>query len=329
MQRKPIDIYQDFEPSSFTSCFHGWCEWSIITKQYIDPRQVRLDVRKKLGLLGDMVTIMGRPITGISAEEAKLRIEKIKERDSRLKKKKENSNDVIRERIRLQVIKNITSLPPPSSSKDESCQPPIRKSVSLPNVERKHSNIPTIIKTVNKDINNSNLNITDANNDTTDVNQNNNTINKSTSLTPPEDVQVRLPKSPSNKTQNMASSAGSGHTARDRIRNGALSANNSNNSKKSSIPTPIKIKDNAEFGQKVLPNSTINKSPVHNTTPNVNVAKALRAAASLIPVYAQHNERVVKCAEKSKQLSKAHSNPSMHSPTKSQDTSQKSHSAKY
>lgn len=106
LRRNPIEIYQDEEPAAFTSCFHGWVHWSMITKHYIDPRQVRLDMRKRMGLLGDMVTIMGRPVAGISSADSKLRAKIIQQRRTTIQFS-ENVTDMIRERVRLQVIKNI------------------------------------------------------------------------------------------------------------------------------------------------------------------------------------------------------------------------------
>jgi hypothetical protein len=53
LDRKVVAVQQDNELVSFVSCFHGWCNWSLREKTYIDPWQVRCDVRCSLGLVGE------------------------------------------------------------------------------------------------------------------------------------------------------------------------------------------------------------------------------------------------------------------------------------
>lgn len=51
--RKVLEVEQDNELVSFVACFHGWCDWSMRDKTFVDPWQVRCEVRSSLGLMGE------------------------------------------------------------------------------------------------------------------------------------------------------------------------------------------------------------------------------------------------------------------------------------
>jgi hypothetical protein len=104
LKRNPIEVEQDNEPPSFMSCFHGWCEWSLLDKKFVDPRDVRCNVRKKLGLMGDMASVIGRPVF-LSAEERES-IKKSKNSQQKIinANKKETPKSSLREKLRCAAI---------------------------------------------------------------------------------------------------------------------------------------------------------------------------------------------------------------------------------
>ena len=53
LDRKVIGVLQDNELISFVACFHGWCDWTMLDKAFIDPWRVRCEVRSSLGLVGE------------------------------------------------------------------------------------------------------------------------------------------------------------------------------------------------------------------------------------------------------------------------------------
>ena len=54
LKRKVIPVQQDNELISFVSCFHGWCDWPMLEKTFVDPWEVRCEVRTTLGLEGEI-----------------------------------------------------------------------------------------------------------------------------------------------------------------------------------------------------------------------------------------------------------------------------------
>jgi hypothetical protein len=110
IDRQVVEVQQGKEPAPFVSCFHGWCDWELLTKQYIDPRKVRLDVRQSMGLMGDMVVTMGKTINGLTvAQEHKL-AEDIKSRQAKQMKEKlakiPSLQDSVRNRVRTVIIQH-------------------------------------------------------------------------------------------------------------------------------------------------------------------------------------------------------------------------------
>jgi hypothetical protein len=105
MRRNPIAIEQGFEPLAFMSCFHGWCDWELLEKKFVDPREVRLDTRKKMGMLGDMVTIIGRPIN-LSPEIRETFKNKKQKQKQKQQQSKSKSKDIIRESLRSEWLKS-------------------------------------------------------------------------------------------------------------------------------------------------------------------------------------------------------------------------------
>jgi hypothetical protein len=103
LERPVVEVIQDLEPAPFVSCFHGWCDWKLIEKPYIDPRRIRMEVRQTMGLLGDMAPLIGKPIEGLTLAQAEVLSKEYKKRQATMKKKEEAKSpekDSIRLRLR-------------------------------------------------------------------------------------------------------------------------------------------------------------------------------------------------------------------------------------
>mmetsp|Transcript_21447 Transcript_21447/g.31082 ORF Transcript_21447/g.31082 Transcript_21447/m.31082 type:complete len:2204 (-) Transcript_21447:122-6733(-) len=103
LDRKVVEVDQDHESAPFISCFHGWCDWELLTKRFVDPRQVRVDCRVRMGLMGDMAAYVGKPIEGLSKSQAETLTKEFKKRQSQEKKKKETSQPATKESIRRRI----------------------------------------------------------------------------------------------------------------------------------------------------------------------------------------------------------------------------------
>ena len=106
LDRQVIEVEQGHEPGPFISCFHGWCDWGLLTKEFIDPRTIRFDQRTRMGMLGDMADYVGRPIEGLTtaqhealAKEYKRRLER-KKKAAKLRPQKESIRNRVRHVIR-------------------------------------------------------------------------------------------------------------------------------------------------------------------------------------------------------------------------------------
>lgn len=113
-KRQDIQIFpveQDHEPPPFITCFHGWCSWRLLEKTFIDPHEVRINLRSKMGMLGDMAACMGRSVPHVPPEERKKR-EKLAKKKKQVELAKSPQKDSIRERIR-EKSKELTNPPPP------------------------------------------------------------------------------------------------------------------------------------------------------------------------------------------------------------------------
>ena len=136
VERPVVEVLQDQEPAPFVSCFHGWCDWKLIEKPYIDPRRVRMEVRRSMGLLGDMAPLIGKPIEGLTLAQAEVLSNEYKKQQAKIKKKealKSPEKDSIRSRLRkarMQLLDQQNPAPPPkvviadASYRSPYCVPP-------------------------------------------------------------------------------------------------------------------------------------------------------------------------------------------------------------
>lgn len=136
VERPVVEVLQDQEPAPFVSCFHGWCDWKLIEKPYIDPRRVRMEVRRSMGLLGDMAPLIGKPIEGLTLAQAEVLSNEYKKQQAKIKKKealKTPEKDSIRSRLRkarMQLLDQQNPAPPPkvviadASYRSPHCVPP-------------------------------------------------------------------------------------------------------------------------------------------------------------------------------------------------------------
>jgi hypothetical protein len=119
-----IEIQQDQETAPFISCFHGWCDWELLTKPYIDPRRVRLDVRQTMGLMGDMKASQGKSIEGLTTEQHQILAEEFKKRQQKMKEKEMESklqtqHESVRVKIRQGHLQyELEHRPPPVEVKE-------------------------------------------------------------------------------------------------------------------------------------------------------------------------------------------------------------------
>lgn len=118
------------EPGPFISCFHGWCDWDLLSKPFIDPRTIRFDQRARMGMLGDMANYIGKPIEGLTTEqhtilakEYKKKLEKEKKKAAEAKPQKETIRDRVRQAARLkeeekrEEARALAGLPPSKPAK--------------------------------------------------------------------------------------------------------------------------------------------------------------------------------------------------------------------
>jgi hypothetical protein len=108
LDRQVVEVEQGQEPGPFISCFHGWCDWDLLSKPFIDPRTIRFDQRARMGMLGDMANYIGKPIEGLTTEqhavlatEYKKRLEHEKKKAREMKPQKETIRDRVRRAARL------------------------------------------------------------------------------------------------------------------------------------------------------------------------------------------------------------------------------------
>jgi hypothetical protein len=124
VDRTVIEIQQDQETAPFISCFHGWCDWELLTKPYIDPRKVRLDVRQTMGLMGDMKASQGKPIEGLTTEQHQILAEEFKRRQQKMKEKEmelklQTQHESVRVKIRQGHLQyELEHRPPPVEVKE-------------------------------------------------------------------------------------------------------------------------------------------------------------------------------------------------------------------
>ena len=112
LERPVVEVEQDQEPAPFISCFHGWCDWKLLNKPYIDPRRVRLEVRQSMGLLGDMAPYIGKTIEGLTPTQAQVLTKEYKKRQAKFKKKEEaKSPDKVSIRSRLRIAQQLHHIP--------------------------------------------------------------------------------------------------------------------------------------------------------------------------------------------------------------------------
>lgn len=139
LERPVVEVEQDQEPAPFISCFHGWCDWKLLNKPYVDPRRIRLEVRQSMGLLGDMAPYIGKPIEGLTPAQAQVLTKEYKKRQAKMKKKEEAKSPEktsIRTRLRIaqkqimdqnsqrNITEEVVHVSADASYKSSACVPP-------------------------------------------------------------------------------------------------------------------------------------------------------------------------------------------------------------